>query len=126
MTDNVKIYLSKAEEDILDAEILFEKGRYTTVVSRSYYAMFHGAQALLLSKLIETYTHSGVNIQFHKLFIKTGIFSLELGKSFTKILDTRIKSDYEIGFKASKDVAETSLREAREFLSTIRAYLDKK
>jgi len=72
MNENVTIFLEKAFECLTDAEALIEKNRYTAAVSRSYYAMFHAAQAALLSEDIEAYTHMGVNVQFQKTFIKTG------------------------------------------------------
>jgi len=84
MNENIATYLEKADDDILDVQALLEKGRYTSAVSRSYYAMFHAVQAVLLSRQIEAYTHSGVSIQFQKAFIKTDIFSIELGKTLAR------------------------------------------
>jgi uncharacterized protein (UPF0332 family) len=49
MNENVTIFLDKAFECLADATALLEKSRYTASVSRSYYAMFHAAQAALLS-----------------------------------------------------------------------------
>jgi uncharacterized protein (UPF0332 family) len=85
--------------------------------------MFHAAQAALLSEKIEAYTHQGVNVQFQKTFIKTGKFPILTGKTFSKILDQRLKSDYEIGFKASQSDAEHTFQEATGFVSAIRDFL---
>jgi len=85
--------------------------------------MFHAAQAALLSEEIEAYTHSGVNVQFQKTFIKTGKFPVIFGKTFSKILDQRLKSDYEIGFKASPDDAKHTFEEASGFVTSIREFL---
>ncbi len=126
MSEIPGIYLARAEDELLDVKALLETQRYTAAVSRSYYAMFHAAQALLISKGIETYTHSWVSIQFHKTFIKSGTFSIEMGKSFTRILDRRIKSDYEIGFKATKEEAESSYKDAMNFIGQVKIYLEKK
>ena len=123
MNENVTVFLDKAFECLADATALLEKSRYTAAVSRSYYAMFHAAQAALLSEEIETYTHTGVNVQFQKTFIKTGKFPGLFGKTFSKILDQRLKSDYEIGFKASPDDAKHTFEEASGFVTSIRDFL---
>ncbi len=123
MNENVTVYLDKAFECLADANALLEKSRYTASVSRSYYAMFHAAQAALLTEEIEAYTHTGVNVQFQKTFIKTGKFPVLFGKTFSKILDQRLKSDYEIGFKASPDDAKHTFEEASGFVTSIRNFL---
>ena len=84
MNENVPVFLSKAFDCLADAIVLIEKDRFTASVSRSYYAMFHAAQAVLLLEEIETFTHTGVNIQFQKAFIKTGKFPVSFGKTFSK------------------------------------------
>ncbi len=124
MNENVVVFLDKAFECLADATALLEKNRYTATLSRSYYAMFHAAQAALISQGIEAYTHTGVNVQFQKTFVKTGKFPLAFGKTFSKILDQRLKSDYEIGFKASPDDAKHTFDEATIFVKAIRDYLD--
>lgn len=123
MNENVTVILDKALECLADATALLEKSRYTASVSRSYYAMYHAAQAALLSEEIDAYTHTGVNVQFQKTFIKTGKFPVIFGKTFSKILDQRLKSDYEIGFKASPDDAKHTFEEASGFVTTIRNFL---
>ena len=123
MNENVTVFLDKALECLADATALLEKSRYTASVSRSYYAMFHAAQAALMSEEIDAYTHTGVNVQFQKTFIKTGKFPVIFGKTFSKILDQRLKSDYEIGFKASPDDANHTFEEASGFVTSIRNFL---
>jgi uncharacterized protein (UPF0332 family) len=117
------LYLEKADECLTDAVTLLENQRFSAAVSRSYYAMFYAAQAALYKENIDAYTHTGVNIQFQKAFIKTGRFPLSFGKTFSKIADQRLKSDYEIGFKATHNEAQHTFDEAKEFVSTIRNFI---
>jgi len=119
MNENVAVFLNKAFDCLEDAGALIEKERNTAAVSRCYYAMFHAAQAALLSENIESFTHAGVNVQFQKTFIKTKRFPETLGKSFSKILNQRMKSDYEIGFKASSDEAKRTFEEASLFVTSV-------
>jgi uncharacterized protein (UPF0332 family) len=85
--------------------------------------MFHAAQAALLSEEVEAYTHTGVNVQFQKTFVKTGKFPILSGKTFSKILDQRLKSDYEIGFKASPEDARHTFEDASDFVRRIQEFL---
>lgn len=122
MKETFRLFIEKAWDCLADADALLEKQRYSASVSRSYYAMFYAAQAALISQNIEAFTHAGVNVQFQKIFIKTGIFPVSFGKTFSKIADQRMKSDYEIGFRASCEDATHTFREASEFVEAIKNF----
>ncbi len=124
MKEEVKLTLTAAYECLLDAEAMLNLNRYKAAVSRSYYAMYHSAKAALLSVNVETRTHQGVNMQFGKAFVKTGIFDKSLTRTFSKMLDTRQKTDYEIGFNATDDDAKYAYSEALNFYSIISTYLN--
>ncbi len=124
MNQEVARILSEALECLDDAQIMLNNGRYKATVSRSYYAMYHTAKAALMQQGIESYTHQGVNSQFAKHFIKTGIFDKNALVTFSKMLDKRLKSDYEVGFKANEDDANFALSEAKKFYSQIVDYLN--
>ena len=87
MTDKTSLTINKAKECLDDANAMLEKDRSNAAVSRSYYAMFHSAQAVLLSENIIAFTHQGVNVQFNKHFIKEGKFDKQLTTAYNKILD---------------------------------------
>ena len=124
MKQEVASILSEASDCLCDAEIMLKNGRFKAAVSRSYYAMYHTAKAALIQIAVETYTHQGVNTQFAKYFIKTGIFDKSVHIAFSKMLDKRLKSDYEIGFKATETEAQYALNEAQKFYLLIFNYLN--
>lgn len=43
---------------------------------------------------------------------------------YSRILDKRLKSDYEIGFNATGEEAKVILNEARDFLEVITSYIN--
>jgi len=120
----IKGYLQKAERKLEVARKLFDSEDYDDAISRAYYAVFHSAQALLLSERQKAETHKGVVTLFGLLFVKTGKFSKQLGKYLAKLKDDRESGDYEIFSFIDKDTAGISLKGAREFLNETKKYLN--
>jgi len=125
MKTHIPALLEKSDEFLVDAFTLLNNNGFSSSVSRSYYAMFHAAQAMLLSQGIIAHTHKGVILNFSNAFLKTQIFDIELGKAFVKIQDKREKSDYEVGFKATKEQASQTYQVAVEFIDKVKIYLGK-
>lgn len=71
-------YIQKAEKKLEVAERLLKSADYEDAVSRAYYAVFHAAQALLMTEGEKAETHKGVVTLFGLLFVKTGKFILLL------------------------------------------------
>jgi uncharacterized protein (UPF0332 family) len=124
MNQELSLTLNEAKECLTDAQIMFEQKRWKASVSRAYYAMYHAAKAALLSINVDAFTHQGVNIQFSKHFVKTEIFDRNFSKVFSKMLDTRQKADYEIGFSADESDAQHAIEEAEYFYNEILKYLE--
>jgi len=63
--------MARAKEVLAEAHHLLTGGFYNGVVTRAYYAAFHGARALLITRGLESKTHRGViqlfNLHFAKL-----------------------------------------------------------
>lgn len=85
----------KADMALEDATFLTDAGKYGLAANRLYYALFHAASALLLSKGITTKRHSGLITQIHLNFVKTGILSDEEGALFRVMFNLRHEDDYE-------------------------------
>lgn len=120
----VKGYLQKAEKKLEVAGRLMVSGDYEDAVSRAYYAVFHAAQALLLTEGVRAETHKGVVTLFGLLFVKTGKFKRNLGKYLANLKDDRESGDYEIFSYIDRETAETAIVEAREFIRESRTYLE--
>lgn len=129
MESKVKVliegYLQKAEKKLSVAEKLSRSDDYEDAVSRAYYAVFHAAQALLLSEGQQAGTHKGVVTLFGLMFVKTGKFRRNLGKYLANLKDDRESGDYEAFSYLDRETAETAVREAKEFVNEARAYLAK-
>jgi len=66
-------YIQKAEKKLSVAEKLYASGDYEDAVSRAYYAVFHAAQALLLTEGEQAASHKGVVTLFGLLFVKNAL-----------------------------------------------------
>lgn len=98
----VNSLIERAKRYLKSAEILLEEGDYESSVSRTYYAMFYSAQALLLTKNLSFSSHKGVISAFGEYFIKTDIFPKEMGKELNKAFEKRQIGDYEYTFVIAK------------------------
>jgi hypothetical protein len=121
----IKSYISKAESKLAVAQRLYDSKDYEDSVSRAYYAVFHAAQALLLTEGQKAETHKGVVTLFGLLFVMTGKFSKELGKYLSNLKDDRESGDYELFSFIDESTAKSALEEAVEFLKEAKSYLEK-
>jgi uncharacterized protein (UPF0332 family) len=117
--------MDKAEGKWKVANKLLNSGDYDDAVSRAYYAVFHAAQALLLTEGEKAETHKGVVTLFGLLFIKTGKFKRDLGKYLANLKDERESGDYEVFSYIDQETAETAVEEAKEFLKEAQDYLER-
>ncbi len=122
---NIKLELSRGEEAIREAEVLFEKNFFHGAVSRAYYAVFHHLKAILFTIGHEPRSHEGAFHLFNIHFVKTGKFLPKYGKIFKKIKKHREESDYKSTTIFSKEDTQKDLGEMREFCREIKDFLIK-
>jgi uncharacterized protein (UPF0332 family) len=66
----IEFLIKRAMRYLKSAEILLKEGDYESSVSRTYYAMFYSAQAMLLTQNLSFSSHKGVISAFGKHFVK--------------------------------------------------------
>jgi len=117
--------METAKDKIESAEILFKYRKYDDTVSRAYYAVFHCAQALLISIGIKAESHSGVRHLFGLHFIKNKKFAKKFGRYLRVLKDERENGDYGIFTLINKKDAKEAIKQAKEFLFQTEKYLKK-
>ncbi|MEO8231220.1 MAG: HEPN domain-containing protein [Ignavibacteriota bacterium] len=120
----IESLLKRADRYLVTAEVLVREGDFESSVSRSYYAMFFSAQALLLSKGLHFSSHKMTISAFGEHFVKSEIFSKEMGRDFNKAFDRRQISDYYHDFVIDKSEAEESILSGKNFVDKIKEYLN--
>lgn len=124
MNSESLLYLDRARRDLKAAESNLKLGYYYIAVSRSYYAMFYAASALLVSKGVVRSKHSGVISAFGEFFVRTGIIEADYAKAIGNAFDSRLDSDYDVAFTIEKEAAEDILADARQFVSRVERYFE--
>jgi uncharacterized protein (UPF0332 family) len=122
---NIKLELSRGEEAIEAAEMLFEKNLFPDAVSRVYYAVFHHLKAILFTIGHEPRSHEGALHLFNIHFLKTGEFPPKYGKVLKRIKKHREESDYKATVIFTKENTQGDLREMRQFCREIKDFLIK-
>lgn len=122
---NIKLELSRGEEAIEAAEVLFEKNLFPDAISRAYYAVFHHLKAILFTIGHEPRSHEGAFHLFNVHFLKTGEFPPKYGKIFKRIKKHREESDYKSTAIFSREDVQKDLGEMREFCREIKDFLIK-
>ncbi|MFO8132725.1 MAG: HEPN domain-containing protein [Thermoplasmatota archaeon] len=112
-------YLVQADEELSAARLLSRKTFYREAASRAYYAMFHAAQAILLLKNVYPKSHAGVIRAFGETLVKPGILDKRMGQMLSQAASMRMKADYDVGVRVTKQECEETLSNAETFLQEI-------
>ena len=121
--DEISSNLERADTNLQVARELLEKGYYDVSASRSYYAAFYAASALLLNEGIDTSKHSGVIALVHQHFVKSGKLSKEQGRNLNWLFELRSVGDYGVSLHVGSDDARRAVRIAETFLAAVKALL---
>lgn len=116
--------LGKAERALGSARLLLAARDVDGACNRAYYAMFDGARAALLTVPGNTEadaarTHHGLVRAFGLFLVKTGIASVELGRSFNRVQELRAIADYS-GALVEEGHAAEAVKQAEVFLAAMR------
>ena len=106
MNDEAKLYLQRAENELVTAQMLFEISNnptlqkeqfklekdftfYSPVIGHSYYSIFYSAKAILIKNRIKTEApevHKKTLEAFEKYLVGTGKLDMELLKIYQKMI----------------------------------------
>jgi uncharacterized protein (UPF0332 family) len=90
-----------------------------TAASRAYYAAFYAVSAHF-AELEQTFTkHSAVEAAVHRDLVKTGIWPVSLGQSFSRLVQLRARGDYGGGRHVSPFEAIEAVEAAEAIIRAI-------
>lgn len=123
MTEEVLKFIEKADHALEVADAMSRDGYPPDAASKTYYAMFYAAQALLRSEGIEVIKHSAVESAFGYYFAKTGRIDPKYHKMLISARKIREIADYDIQDEIVEPVASLKIEEGKEFVSAIKQML---
>ena len=116
--------LRQAEESLDEAKYLFDGYKSPrSVINRAYYAMFYAVLAMLVFESYSSSKHSGVLSYFNRQYVKTGLFSEDLGRALNKAFDLRQRGDYREEVVLTREQVAPFLNRAKEFVDFVRVFL---
>ena len=119
----IVLLIEKADHAITVAQKLKESGFPADAASKTYYAMFYAAQALLKSENIDVVKHSAVESAIGYYFVKTGKLSAQFHKILIAARKIREIADYDIQEEIVEPTASLKLDEGKRFIQEIKRLL---
>lgn len=120
---NAQDEAAHGDEALAAARCLAENGFLRDAVSRSYYAAFHWARAILMLKGLEPKTHRGVVQLFSLHFVKDGPLSEETTTWLSHLETYRELSDYTSSVTFTSEQAGEEISRAEKFIESCRPIL---
>ena len=123
MNEETRQYLIKADHALIVAEELLAHGHLPDAASKTYYAMFYAAKALLTAEGIDVSKHSAVESALGYHFAKPGRIDQRLHRMFINARKIREIADYGVFEEIVEPDASLKIEEGREFVIAIKALL---
>ena len=122
MQDYAQSRLDVAGENLFDARLLLNQGRYKAANNRSYYAIFHAINTILAIDGKSFKSHKEAISSFNYNYIRTGIFPKEYGRKIARAQEKRHSSDYDYAFSPSPEETVAQVEFAEKFVSAIKEF----
>lgn len=116
--------LEKAERKLKAARKLCQEEMYEDAISRAYYAMYHAALALLLTKGVSPRTHSGMLTMLSLHFVKSAELPDEYFRMISKDKELRENGDYELFYDGTSEETEMVVDDACKFVKKVKEMLN--
>ncbi len=124
MKEQLHAILDKAKDSLDAAKLLADQGYFDFAASRTYYAMFYTAEALLLARGLSFSSHAAVIANYGKEYSKTKDMDRKFHKYLIAVQDLRSQGDYSYHPGVSESYAREAISWATEFIEATKAYLD--
>ena len=120
--DLVMYRIQVSKDNLRSAKILYDAEEYKGANNRAYYAIFHAINAIHALDGKAYKRHKDTIGNFNKDYIKTEIFSREIGRKIGEAEEIRHASDYDDFYIASREETERQIDVAGEFVQLVEEY----
>lgn len=123
-SDEIQANLDRAYSSLQSAKVLRDVSLLDDSASRAYYAVFHAASALLLSKGLTFNSHAGVMRAINLEFVRTGELDRSFGQELNWLAELRQVGDYGEICHMDRASAERAIEQAEAFLDQVNLVLN--
>lgn len=122
---NIQTEWKKTLTSFREGQVLLKENFSEGAISRFYYAIFHAAQALLLTQGLQAKSHKGVGRLFSLHFVKSGQIDSHYSRILSHSQQEREEVDYFSEYVFSQEDACEREKETKEFLDVVEKHLKK-
>jgi len=115
--------MERARQCLRSAELLAAAGQHADAVSRTYYAIFHAACALLASIGRSTRAHDGLRALIGEHFVRPGTLAPEHGRALSRVGADRNDAEYNVAAVFGEADARGDIAQAQAFIAAAEALL---
>lgn len=119
----VTLEMEKVGKTLIQVGTLVDNDLWDLVANRLYYALFHAVSALLIHDHHEVGTHRGAVNKFSLFYVKTGLFTKEEGRLYSRLQRLREDGDYNCYMDVEKDEVEEYLQPTLQLIEKIKNYI---
>ncbi|MCD7971361.1 MAG: HEPN domain-containing protein [Candidatus Azobacteroides sp.] len=116
--------IEKSRQTLHEAKGIMQMKFWSSAANRLYYACYYITGALLVKNGYIAQTHTGVARLLGLHFIKTGLISKEIGKTYNKLFELRQTGDYDDWRTIEQEDVEDLLQPAEKFIETVEKLLN--
>ena len=124
--DLCRYRLEISKEDLRSAMLLLEAGELRGANNRAYYSIYHAISSVHALDGNAYKRHKDALANFNKAYVKTKIFSRELGRKISEAVEIRHASDYDDFYIATREEAEEQIATAIELIEKVEEYVGSK
>ena len=90
----IKLQKDKSHRMLAEANDMVQQERWDIAANRYYYACYHMLQGLFISRGLSAKSHDGSLTHLGQDFILTGLIDKKFGRFFARMVQLRLKADY--------------------------------
>ena len=119
----VALELEKSDKTWSQLGIQIQAGLWELVANRLYYSLFHAVSALLIHDSHEVGTHRGAVNKFSMFYVKTGIFTKDEGRLYSRLQQLREDGDYNCSIDVEQEEVEEKIEPTLQLINKIKQYI---
>ena len=115
----IKLQTEKSERFLREGDDMVQQKRWDMAANRYYYACYHMVHAVFITRGITTKTHDGTLMELGRNFVLTGQLDKKYGRFFSRMMQLRMKADYNSVAEVTEDEVLEMAPLSHEFVNSL-------